>query len=87
MEQTLEQRIRQRAYEIWHAHGCTEGKADEHWLAAEHEVLSSANVLAVAAQASTLFAATDSVAPRKEKKRGGRVPRAAKASVMQASLS
>jgi hypothetical protein len=41
MEQTLEHRIRQRAYEIWHARGQADGKADEHWLAAEREVLSS----------------------------------------------
>jgi DUF2934 family protein len=41
MEHTLEHRIRQRAYEIWHAHGRADGKANEHWLAAEHEVLSS----------------------------------------------
>jgi hypothetical protein len=41
MEQTLEFRIRQRAYEIWHAHGQTDGNADAHWLTAEREVLSS----------------------------------------------
>ena len=41
MESTLEYRIRQRAYEIWQAHGQTDGKADEHWLAAEREVMAS----------------------------------------------
>ena len=41
MEHTLEHRIRQRAYEIWNAEGREDGKADEHWLAAEREVLSS----------------------------------------------
>jgi hypothetical protein len=41
MEHTLEHRIRQRAYEIWRAQGQTDGNADEHWLAAEREVLSS----------------------------------------------
>ena len=41
MEQTLEHRIRQRAYEIWHAHGQADGQADEHWLTAEREVLST----------------------------------------------
>ena len=41
MESTLEHRIRQRAYEIWQAHGQTDGKADEHWLAAEREVMAS----------------------------------------------
>ena len=41
MEPTLEHRIRERAYEIWHADGQADGKAHEHWLAAEREVLSS----------------------------------------------
>jgi hypothetical protein len=41
MQQTLEHRIRQRAYEIWHANGQVDGMADEHWLAAEREVLSA----------------------------------------------
>jgi hypothetical protein len=41
MEQMLEHRIRERAYELWHAHGQVDGQADEHWLAAEREVLSS----------------------------------------------
>ncbi len=41
MERTLEHRIRQRTYGVWHAHGQTNGQADEHWLAAEREVLSS----------------------------------------------
>jgi hypothetical protein len=40
MEQALEHRIRERAYEIWNAHGQIDGKAHDHWLAAEHEVLS-----------------------------------------------
>ncbi|MGH6672006.1 MAG: DUF2934 domain-containing protein [Xanthobacteraceae bacterium] len=39
MDQTLTHRIRERAYQIWAASGCPEGKADLHWLAAEHEIL------------------------------------------------
>jgi len=27
----LEQRIRERAYEIWENEGCPEGRGDEHW--------------------------------------------------------
>ncbi len=38
MERSLEVRIRERAYEIWNAHGCPEGNADEHWLTAEREL-------------------------------------------------
>ena len=39
MEQSLGVRIRERAYEIWNAQGCPEGRADEHWLTAEREIL------------------------------------------------
>jgi Protein of unknown function (DUF2934) len=47
MDQSLENRIRERAYEIWTAHGCIEGQADQHWLAAEREILTRAtNALA-----------------------------------------
>jgi hypothetical protein len=49
MQLTLEHRIRERAYEIWHAHGQLDGKADEHWLAAEREVLSSLSTPAATA--------------------------------------
>jgi hypothetical protein len=77
MENTLEHRIRQRAYEIWHAHGGADGKANEHWLAAEREVLSS------------LHAPASDAAPRKSPKpmrAGGRAvgQRSAKSSKMSA---
>lgn len=52
MEQTLEHRIRERAYEIWHANGCADGNANEHWLAAEREVLSASLALTVASEAT-----------------------------------
>jgi Protein of unknown function (DUF2934) len=39
MDQSLEDRIRERAYEIWAAHGCVHGHADQHWLAAEREIV------------------------------------------------
>jgi hypothetical protein len=39
MEPALEQRIRERAYEIWNASGREDGRADEHWLSAECELL------------------------------------------------
>jgi hypothetical protein len=41
MEQVLEQRIRQRAYEIWDAVGRPQGACELHWLAAEREVLAA----------------------------------------------
>jgi hypothetical protein len=69
MEQSLEHRIRQRAYEIWHANGCTEGKSDEHWLTAEREVLSSS---------CNLFSAPETTVTRKSGKTNRVVRRAAK---------
>jgi hypothetical protein len=44
MDQTLESRIRERAYEIWAAHGCVDGQADQHWLAAEREILAAVTI-------------------------------------------
>jgi hypothetical protein len=35
----LENRIRERAHEIWTVHGCIDGQADQHWRAAEREIL------------------------------------------------
>jgi hypothetical protein len=31
MADDLEQRIRERAYELWENEGCPEGRGDEHW--------------------------------------------------------
>jgi len=39
MDQSLHQRIRERAYEMWDAGGRLEDQSDQHWLAAEREVL------------------------------------------------
>ncbi len=33
-----EQRVRERAYEIWQNAGCPEGKSVEYWLQAEGEI-------------------------------------------------
>ena len=41
MDHSLENRIRERAYEFWNADGCVHGKADQHWLAAEREILAA----------------------------------------------
>jgi Protein of unknown function (DUF2934) len=41
MDQSLENRIRERAYEIWVATDCAHGQADQHWLEAEREVLAA----------------------------------------------
>jgi hypothetical protein len=39
MDARLYDRIRERAYEIWFAAGCRDGEAEQHWLAAEREIL------------------------------------------------
>lgn len=41
MEQSVEVRIRERAYEIWTADGCLDGRADEYWFTAEREILTA----------------------------------------------
>jgi Protein of unknown function (DUF2934) len=41
MDHSLENRIRERAYAIWAAHGYVHGQADQHWLAAEREILAA----------------------------------------------
>jgi len=41
MEQDLSNLIRERAYDIWIATGHRDGEAEQHWLAAEQEILSS----------------------------------------------
>jgi Protein of unknown function (DUF2934) len=40
MEESLQDRIRERAYEIWEAGGRMHGEAEQHWFAAEREVQS-----------------------------------------------
>ena len=51
MDQSLENQIRERAYEIWTAQGCMHGQADQHWLAAEREILTTATTALVRAKA------------------------------------
>jgi hypothetical protein len=41
MERDLSDRIRERAYEIWIASGYRHDEAEQHWLAAEREILSA----------------------------------------------
>ena len=47
IDQDLSERIRGRAYEIWIASGYRDGEADQRWLAAEQEILSSRRSAAV----------------------------------------
>jgi hypothetical protein len=45
MDQSLENRIRERAYDMWIAHGYVHGQAEQHWLAAEREVLATSTAV------------------------------------------
>ena len=41
MDENLSDRIRERAYEIWAASSHRDGEAEQHWLAAEREILAA----------------------------------------------
>jgi hypothetical protein len=51
MDENLSDRIRERAYEICAASGHRDGEAEQHWLAAEREIL-AASLTAVAVKTS-----------------------------------
>jgi Protein of unknown function (DUF2934) len=44
MSQELEQRIRERAYELWAISGYSHGRDEEHWCAAEREIVGAMHV-------------------------------------------
>ena len=46
----MQQRIRERAYEIWNTSGRMHGQAEQHWLAAEREVLAEMTAPTAVAQ-------------------------------------
>ena len=52
MDRSMEELIRERAYQIWADNGCVAGKADQHWLTAEREVLLGSMATCVDGQAS-----------------------------------
>jgi Protein of unknown function (DUF2934) len=52
-----ENRIRERAHEIWTAHGCIHGQADQHWLAAEREILTESTATVARVQQNRRFRA------------------------------
>jgi hypothetical protein len=41
MSHELEQRIRERAYELWAMSGYSHGRDEEHWCTAEREVIAA----------------------------------------------
>jgi hypothetical protein len=80
MDQSLKNRISERAYEIWAAHGRADGQADQHWLAAEREVL-AASAAALARKSAPQK--KKSATPRKKR----RAPARAKTSNILAAAS
>jgi len=50
MQFSLQQRIRERAYEIWNTSGRMHGHAERHWLAAERQILSEMTAQTAVAQ-------------------------------------
>ena len=69
MDHSLENRIRERAYEMWTAQGRAHGQAEQHWLAAEREILTAA----------TTELARDKVPQKKKRRTRSKVPRPLKA--------
>ena len=53
MEMSLQQRIRERAYAMWNAAGRVHGYAEQHWLAAEREILAQMTAQAPPTQSAT----------------------------------
>jgi Protein of unknown function (DUF2934) len=76
MEPDLSDRTRERAYEIWIASGYHDGEAEQHWLAAEKEILSAQLSRAQELRQSGSGAARHLNDPRDEFL-GARAPRAA----------
>ena len=66
MDEILTNRIRERAYEIWAGSGFPHGAAEQHWLAAEREIL-EASVSAVASRpaARKMGRSSSRAAPKK----------------------
>jgi hypothetical protein len=48
MSHELEQRIRERAYELWAMSGYSHGQDEDHWCAAEREIIAAMHVPAKA---------------------------------------
>jgi len=65
MDHSLKKRISERAYEIGAAHGRVDGQADQHWLAAEREILA----ISAATLPRNAAPQTKKSTPRRKKRR------------------
>ena len=77
MQQTLQERIRERAYELWDASGRMEGQADQYWLAAERELLNK--MAGQIASVSSASAPEARLTPARRANRGARQKKMARA--------
>ncbi len=83
MSLDVEQRIRDRAYEIWQEQGCPDGCDHEHWFMAEQEIAATAGVAAApkATSRKAGSAKAGDKAPKAARAAAGRKPSARKAAV------
>ncbi len=80
MSLDVEQRIRDRAYEIWQEQGCPDGCDHEHWLMAEQEIAAAAGAVA-APKANGRKAGSAKTGEKAPRAAAGRKPSARKAAV------
>lgn len=70
--ESLEEAIRERAYQLWVADGRPEGNADNYWLIAQREMLTHSADCAVTDDSAVVTAKPDKTAkvarPRKSKR-------------------
>jgi hypothetical protein len=67
--QDTEQKIRERAYQLWLESGFQDGNADAHWLAAQREILdASMGKLGDATKRSKTTQLKSAPSPRKKKR-------------------
>ncbi|MGO4524277.1 DUF2934 domain-containing protein [Microvirga sp. 2MCAF35] len=95
MDKQIEERIRERAYELWMRHGSIHGRADDYWYQAEREVLgqgdedegTKAPIIDPAPLGMTSMTVdeelTSPAAPKTRKKRGSAAAPAAAAPVAE----
>ena len=79
MNGALEQRVRERAYEIWMDLGLEHGHAHDHWIAAEREIMAQPARSAVEEVAASTAKATKPRASKPKAASQGAKPKAASA--------
>ncbi|WP_445217237.1 DUF2934 domain-containing protein [Bradyrhizobium sp. Pa8] len=65
----LEEAIRERAYHLWVADGQPDGKAEVHWMYAQHEILAASVASPAAADIAMTRPARRARSPKKQNSR------------------